>query len=49
VLGPWNASYTLGTYGLDPATHTAWAILNYNGDFAVGSTAKLYLPVVVKK
>ncbi len=36
ILGPWNASYTLGTYGVDPATQTAWTVLNYNGDFAVG-------------
>jgi hypothetical protein len=25
----------LGTYGLDPNTNTAWAVINYNGDFAV--------------
>jgi hypothetical protein len=37
VLGPWNSSYKLGTYGVDTATNTAWAILNYNGDFAVGA------------
>ncbi len=36
VLGPWNSSYKLGTCGVDPATNTAWAVLNYNGDFAVG-------------
>ncbi|MGA2226801.1 MAG: hypothetical protein ABSH41_20380, partial [Syntrophobacteraceae bacterium] len=35
VFGPWNASYPLGTYGVDPTTKTAWAVLNYNGDFAV--------------
>jgi hypothetical protein len=35
VLGPWNPSYELGTYGVDPRTHTAWAVINYNGDFAV--------------
>ena len=40
VLGAWNSSYTLGTYGVDPATHTAWAVLNYNGDFAVGQSGK---------
>lgn len=37
VLGPWNASYDLGTYGIDPRTNTAWAVINYNADFAVTS------------
>lgn len=36
VLGPWNSTYKLGTYGVDPATKTAWAVINYNGKFAVG-------------
>ncbi len=35
VMGAWDPSYELGTYGIDPATHTAWAVINYNGDFAV--------------
>jgi hypothetical protein len=35
VSGPWDPSYKLGTYGIDPSTHTAWAVINYNGDFAV--------------
>jgi len=35
VPGPRDPSYGLGTYGFDPATHTAWAVLNYNGEFAV--------------
>jgi hypothetical protein len=35
VAGPWDPSYGLGTYGVDPGTHTAWAVINYNGDFAV--------------
>ena len=38
VFGPWEKSYPLGTYGVDPTTHTAWAVLNYNGDFAVVRT-----------
>ncbi len=38
VFGPWNASYPLGTYGVDPTTNSAWAVLNYNGDFAVVET-----------
>jgi hypothetical protein len=35
VFGPWNKVYPLGTYGVDPNTHTAWAVVNYNGNFAV--------------
>jgi hypothetical protein len=35
VLGPWKPGYGLGTYGLDLRTHTAWAVINYNADFAV--------------
>jgi hypothetical protein len=35
VLGQYDPSYGLGTYGVDPSTHTAWAVINYNGDFAV--------------
>jgi hypothetical protein len=35
VMGAWNPSYELGTYGVDPGTHTAWAVVNYNSDFVV--------------
>ncbi len=35
VMGAWDPSYELGTYGIDPGTHTAWAVINYNSDFAV--------------
>jgi hypothetical protein len=35
VVGPWNPTYELGTYGVDPSTHTAWAVINYNSQFAV--------------
>jgi hypothetical protein len=35
VVGPWKQEYQLGTYGVDPSTRTAWAVINYNGDFAV--------------
>ncbi len=35
VKGPWKAEYPLGTYGVDPATKTAWAVINHSGDFAV--------------
>ena len=27
----------LGTYGIDSKTNTAWAVINYTGDFAVTS------------
>ena len=35
VAGPYNAAYGLGTYGVDAAARTAWAVVNYDGDFAV--------------
>lgn len=34
VAGPWKKGYALGTYGFDAKTHTAWAVINYNGQFA---------------
>jgi len=34
VTGPWKAGYALGTYGIDAASGTVWAVLNYNGYFA---------------
>lgn len=34
VLGPWDASYPLGTYGVDPDTNTVWAVLNHAGRLA---------------
>ena len=36
VFGPWNARYTLGTYGVDPDTNTVWAVVNHAGRFAAG-------------
>ncbi len=33
VLGRWKSSYGLGTYGVDPTTHTVWAVLNRDGEF----------------
>lgn len=33
--GPWNASYPLGSYGVDAASNSVWAVLNYNGEFAI--------------
>lgn len=35
VSGPYERLYGLGTYGVDPDSMTAWAVLNYNADFAV--------------
>jgi hypothetical protein len=35
VLGPWTTGATLGTYGVDTTTQTAWAVINFNGHFAV--------------
>jgi hypothetical protein len=33
--GPWNSKYALGTHGVDEAMSTAWAVIDYNGVFAV--------------
>jgi hypothetical protein len=30
----WKDGDPLGTYGIDPATKTVWAVVNYDGDFA---------------
>lgn len=35
VVGPWKAGYGLGTYGVDHASKTAWAVVNRGGEFAV--------------
>lgn len=35
VLGPWDAKYPLGTYGVDTSKNQVWAVINYTGDFAV--------------
>ncbi len=38
VQRAWQPTDALGTYGIDSATHTAWAVLNYGvSDFAVAS------------
>jgi len=36
VSGPWQPGYAVGAYGVDPTTTTVWAVLNYDGDFAIG-------------
>jgi hypothetical protein len=37
VLGAYDpgSDFHPGDYGVDTATHTAWAVVNYAGDFAV--------------
>jgi len=40
VAGAWKKGYELGTYGFDAKTNTAWAVINYNGKFAVASLDK---------
>jgi hypothetical protein len=35
VLGAYDGAYGLGTYGINPDDHTAWAVLNHGSDFAV--------------
>ena len=37
VVGPYQPGYPLGTYGVDRSSKTAWAVLNYNADFAVAN------------
>ena len=44
VKGPWNSAYGLGTYGINSATGTAWAVLDYNADFAVACLDSLLQP-----
>ena len=34
-VGPWNGDMTLGDYGVDVQSHTVWAVLDRDGDFAV--------------
>jgi hypothetical protein len=41
VVGSWDAGYGLGTYGIDPTTSTAWAVINHDSDFAVGQPVPL--------
>ncbi|MCU0842864.1 MAG: PEPxxWA-CTERM sorting domain-containing protein [Thiobacillaceae bacterium] len=37
VLGAYDPAFGLGTYGVDPVTGTAWAVLNHGSDFAVAA------------
>jgi hypothetical protein len=35
ISGPYVPGLKLGSYGYDPISRTAWAVINYNGNFAV--------------
>jgi len=37
VIGRWKSGYVLGTYGVDPSTHTVWAVLNRDGEYVARS------------
>jgi hypothetical protein len=37
VKGPWKKGYALGTYGVDASAKTAWAVVNFDGCFAVAN------------
>ncbi len=37
VVGRWKPGYALGTYGVDPAWKTAWAVVDYQGEFRVAN------------
>jgi hypothetical protein len=39
VVGAFSPGSSPGTHGIDTLTHTAWAVLNHEGEFAVGSVA----------
>jgi hypothetical protein len=34
-VGAWDGDMTLGDYGVDVDTHTVWAVVNHNSQFAV--------------
>jgi hypothetical protein len=40
VVGPYQPGQGLGTHGIDPATNTAWAVINHGGEFAVAAVAE---------
>lgn len=40
VNGPWRSTYELGTYGIDPKTKTAWAVIDYTGEFSVAHISR---------
>jgi hypothetical protein len=46
IVGAFDASYGLGTYGIDASTNTAWAVINHNSDFAVIPEPSTYAAIV---
>jgi expansin (peptidoglycan-binding protein) len=40
ISGPYVPGLKLGAYGYDPISRTVWAVINYNGDFAVANLDK---------
>jgi hypothetical protein len=48
VVGSWKPGMSLGTYGVDPSSKTAWAVVNHAGDFAVSNDIEL-VPGQAKK
>ena len=40
VFGPYVSSYSLGTYGVDTATQTVWAVINHDSTFAAGPVVR---------
>jgi hypothetical protein len=38
IFGSYDASYGLGTYGVDTASGTVWAVVNHDGEFAAALT-----------
>ena len=41
IFGPYNAVYGLGTYGVDTASGTVWAVVNHPGDFAAAALSEI--------
>jgi DNA repair exonuclease SbcCD nuclease subunit len=41
VLGAYDSSYPLGTYGVDTASHTVWTVVNHQGDFAATTLSEV--------
>lgn len=37
IAGAWQPGYGLGSYGYDNATHSAWAVVNQNSEYAVSA------------
>jgi hypothetical protein len=37
AVGPWKPGYAVGSYGVDPESRTAWAVVDHEGQFRVGN------------